>query len=213
MFFRDGCERGYSAGMKTLFPLLLLHLFSVAAPASIRVASYNVENLFDLHKEGTEYTEYIPYTGYGWNDKAFAVKVANIARVICDMKPDIIGLQEIESDRALAALQKGVRRCGWPMPYRAVADRKPTVVKTALLSRHPIVRKSEIDPDGSLKTRDILEVTVKTPKGPLTLFVNHWKSRSGPESRRLVSAVALMKRLKALPRGTDYVVLGDFNSD
>ena len=194
---------------KLLFTLLPLLLFS----GEIKVASWNVENLFDLKKSGAEYTEYIPFTGYGWNEKAFAIKVANISQVICDLKPDIIGLQEIESDGALAALQKGVAACGWPMGYRAIADDKPTVVKTALLSRFPIVEKREIDPDGSLATRNILEATVDAEGHRLRIFVNHWKSRNGPESRRVVSAKALMKRVKALPKGEDYLLLGDFNSD
>ena len=189
-----------------LFPLFL-------AARDITVASYNVENLFDLKKSGSEYTEYIPHTGYGWNEKAFSTKVENISRVICDLKPDIIGLQEIESDEALQALQRGVKRCGWPMPYRALADRKDTVVKTALLSKFPIVEKREIDPDGTLRTRNILEVTVNVDGHPLKIFVNHWKSRNGPESRRLVSAKALMRRVRSLPKTSDYILLGDFNSD
>jgi endonuclease/exonuclease/phosphatase family metal-dependent hydrolase len=197
--------------MKRAILSLLVPLWLAAA--TFKVASYNVENLFDLHKAGTEYTEFIPFTGYGWNEKAFRTKVANISKVLCDLKPDIVGLQEVESDRALAALQKGVAACGWPMPHRAIADTKPTPVKTALLSRFPIVQKIEIDPDGTLKTRNILEVTVKAEGRPLKLFVNHWKSRSGPESRRLVSAKALMRRLEKLPEGTDYALLGDFNSN
>jgi hypothetical protein len=47
----------------------------------------------------------------------------------------------------------------------------------------------------------------------LRLFVNHWRSKRGPESERIVYARALAKRLAALPPGTEYVVLGDFNSD
>ncbi|WP_201353186.1 endonuclease/exonuclease/phosphatase family protein [Hydrogenimonas urashimensis] len=197
--------------MKKLWIVPLLPLLLVAA--EFKVASYNVENLFDLKKSGSEYTEYIPFTGYGWNEKAFATKVRNISRVICDLKPDIIGLQEIESDEALKALQKGLMACGWKMPYRAIADNKPTVVKTALLSRYPIVEKSEIDPDGSLRTRNILETTVDLNGKHLKVFVNHWKSRNGPESRRIVSAEALMKRAMSLPKESDYILLGDFNSD
>ncbi len=187
--------------------LLPLTLFAL----EFRVASYNVENLFDLKKSGTEYTEYIPFTGYGWNEKTHGTKLKNIARVICDMKPDIIGLQEIESDEALGSLQRSVARCGLKLPYRAVADSKPTTVKTALLSKFPILYKREIDPDETTGTRSILEVAVSIDGKRLTLFVNHWKSRSGPESRRVVSAKALMKRLKEL--NGDYIVLGDFNSN
>ncbi|WP_457596364.1 endonuclease/exonuclease/phosphatase family protein [Hydrogenimonas sp.] len=194
-------------------PLLFFALVGALWALEFKVASYNVENLFDLHRNGSEYEEYVPGSRHGWDKKAFETKVANIARVLCDLRPDVVGLQEIESDRALAALQRGVKRCGWPMPYRTIADRKPTAVKTALLSRYPITRKREIDPDGTLKTRDILEATLDVAGHPLTLFVNHWKSRSGPESRRIVSAKALMKRLESLPPSTEYILLGDFNSD
>ncbi len=175
------------------------------------MASYNVENLFDLKKSGTEYTEYIPFTGYGWNEKTNGIKLKNIARVICDMKPDIIALQEIESDEALHSLQRAVAQCGLDLPFRAVADEKPTTVKTALLSKFPIIFKREIDPDGTTRSRSILEAAVSIDGRKLTLFVNHWKSRSGPESRRIVSAKALMKRLKELDG--DYIVLGDLNSN
>ncbi|NPA30184.1 MAG: hypothetical protein GXO33_08380 [Epsilonproteobacteria bacterium] len=193
-------------GWALLLPALL-------GAQTLKIATYNVENLFDLRKDGTEYTEYIPNTGYGWNKQTFRAKIRNIAQVICDLKPDIIGLQEIESDRALKALQNGVKACGHPMPYRLIADTKPTPVKTALLSRFPVLKRREIDPDGTLKTRNILEATLNVKGRPLTVFVNHWKSRSGPESRRIVSAKALMRRLRALAKKTDYIVLGDFNSD
>ncbi|BBG65776.1 hypothetical protein NNO_1073 [Hydrogenimonas sp.] len=195
--------------MKKIAILLLLPMLLQCR--EFRVASYNVENLFDLKKSGTEYTEYIPFTGYGWNEKMFSLKLKNISRVICDLKPDILALQEIESDDALRSLQKAAALCGSDFPYRAIADDKESTVKTALLSRFPILSKREIDPDGTLGTRNILEVTLSVDGRRLTLFVNHWKSRSGPESRRVVSAEALMKRLRNF-RG-DYVLLGDFNSN
>ncbi len=195
--------------MKKLFYILLLSvtLFGV----EFRVATYNVENLFDLEKSGTEYTEYIPFTGYGWNEKNYRRKLENISKVICDLKPDIIALQEIESAKALDALKRSVAECGIELPYSAIADEKPTTVKNALLSRFPILQKREIDPDGTLRIRNILEVKLDIEGSELTLFVNHWKSRSGPESMRIVSAEALMKRLENF-KG-EYILLGDFNSN
>jgi len=192
--------------------ILLITIFSLFA-RDFRIASYNVENLFDLKKSGNEYVEYIPNQEYGWDKNAFKIKVKNIAQVICDLKPDIIGLQEIESLIALKVLQKAVNGCGWSMPYEAIANKKSTTVKTALLSKFPIIKKREIDPDGTFKTRNILEVVVKIDGKKLRIFVNHWKSRNSGESRRLVSAKALAKRLMQLPKEDDYVLLGDFNSN
>jgi len=66
--------------MKNLIVLLILTCQLVAK--DFRVASYNVENLFDLQRSGSEYSEYIPYTKYGWNKRAFSIKVNNIAHAI-----------------------------------------------------------------------------------------------------------------------------------
>ncbi|MCF6201412.1 MAG: hypothetical protein L3J42_04725 [Hydrogenimonas sp.] len=196
-------------GMKISIFILFLPLYLLCG--EFRVATYNVENLFDLKKSGSEYTEYIPYTGYGWNEESFKVKLENISRVICDLKPDIIALQEIESDEALHSLQKAAKACGASLPYRAIADKKDTTVKCALLSKFMIVDKKEIDPDPKSKLRTILEVTVEIENSRLTLFINHWKSRSGPESLRLKSAKALLKALSQVEN--DYILLGDLNSN
>ena len=196
--------------MKNLIILLVLTCHLVAK--DFRVASYNVENLFDLQRSGLEYSEYTPYTKHGWNKRAFSIKINNIAQVICDMKPDIVGLQEIESDNSLKALQKALKRCGLNMPHKALASKKQTTIKVALLSKFPIVKKREISFSSSLRSRNILEVLLNVDGRELYVFVNHWKSRKGVESRRVRSAKALMKRLLKLPKDSDYIVLGDFNS-
>ncbi len=195
---------------RSILALLLPPLFLAAH--TFRVASYNIENLFDLQKNGTEYTEYIPNTKYGWNEKMFSLKTDNIARVICDMKPDIIGLQEVESIIALRRLLSAVNRCGVSLVFSAIAKRKPTTVKTAVLSKYPIIDIDEIDPDSTLRTRNILEATIEIEGNRLHIFVNHWKSRSGPESRRIVSAKALARRLAMIEGAEEYILLGDFNS-
>ena len=197
--------------MKSLI-ILLLFAYQLIAK-DFRVASYNVENLFDLQRGGSEYSEYIPYTKHGWNKRAFNIKVNNIAQVICDMKPDIIGLQEIESDNSLKALQKALKRCGLNMPYRALADKKPTTVKNALLSKFRIVKKSEIEVSNRLKFRNILETIIDIDGRKLHIFVNHWMSKKAKESERVKSAKALVKRLKRVQKDCDYIILGDLNSD
>ena len=178
---------------------------------TIRVATYNVENLFDLKRSGHEYAEYIPHTQWQWNEENYRKKLKNIARVIVDVNPDIIALQEIESDRALRDLQIELKRAGLYLPYRAIADAKDTTVKTALLSKLPIKVKREVWVGRSFKRRNILEVKIDFGGEALYLFINHWKSKSGPESERMFYAKALKKRLVELG-AVNYVLLGDFNS-
>ncbi len=182
------------------------------ATQTIRIAAYNVENLFDLVRSGHEYSEYIPNTSWRWNRGTYRKKLKNVARVVADMRPDIVALEEIESRQALKDLQAELKRQGCYLPYLAIADAKSTTVKVALLSRLPIRSKREIWVTHGYKYRNILEARFSVGGENLYVFVNHWKSKAGPESMRLVSARALKRRLDALG-DVNYVLVGDFNED
>lgn len=177
----------------------------------MKIAAYNVENLFDLKYDGTEYSEYIPNTVWQWNSKTYRQKIKNISKVIVDINPDIIALTEIESDICLKDLQAEITRQGLYFRYRAIADKKQTSVKSAILSKYPI-RKKEIAISQSRGTRNILEATAIIEGKPLYIYVNHWKSKSGPESKRILYAKALKKRLDQLPPNSNYILAGDFNA-
>lgn len=179
---------------------------------SVKIASYNVENLFDLHFDGTEYVEYIPNSSWQWNPENYRKKLHNLAQVIADMRPDVIALQEIETVHALKDLQATLNRKGLYYRHRAIADKKNTTVRVALLSRHPITYAKEIPVSANRGVRSILEVKLLIGGQPLYLFVNHWKSKSGPESKRILSAKALRKRLDELGHDQPFLLLGDFNS-
>ncbi len=178
----------------------------------MKIASYNIENLFDLNYDGSEYLEYIPGTSWQWNEVNYKKKLRNIAKVIVDIKPDIIALQEIESLTALKDLKKEIKRQGLYFRYHAFAGGKNTTVKVAVLSRYPITYAKEISVSANRKYRAILEVKLDINGQSLYLFNNHWKSKSGPESRRIISAKALRKRLDSLGHDKPIVLLGDFNS-
>ncbi|MBN2896954.1 MAG: endonuclease/exonuclease/phosphatase family protein [Campylobacterales bacterium] len=178
----------------------------------VRVATYNVENLFDLKRDGNEYTEYIPNTSWKWNTQTYRAKIDNITRVIAELNADIVALQEIESREALRELQKSLGRSGVYYPYMAIADGKNSTVKVALLSRFPFDYTKELRVTQSLKYRNILEAKFTIGDDALYLFVNHWKAKSGPESERIVSARVLKKRLYELGHDKAIVLLGDFNS-
>lgn len=179
---------------------------------SFTVASYNVENLFDMNRDGTEYDDYTPYGPSGWTQSVMDIKFDNIARVLKDLDADILALQEIETGKALALLQQGLNRMGMAYPYSAIADGRPTAVKCAVLSRYPIRSKEEIRA-GHDQERNILKLTVDIDGALLILYVNHWKSKNGPESRRITYAKALSDDIGRLNPNADYILTGDFNSD
>ena len=139
-------------------------------------------------------------------------KIRNLSEVICDLDADVIALQEVENDGVLERLQRMLRRVGCPYPQRAITTGAGRPVHVALLSRVRIARKREISVTRSGRERRILEAVLATDP-PLRLFVNHWRSKRGPESERIRYAKALRRRLERLPVGTEYLLLGDFNSD
>ncbi len=178
----------------------------------MKIATYNVENLFDMNDDGTEYEEYIPNGLWGWDETMYRTKLRHTAEVIRDIGADVIGLQEIESESALKDLKAELNRQGLYYPYYAFARTKNSTVNNALLSRYPIQSALKLPVGASRKYRDILEVKILLDGKPLRIFVNHWKSKSGPESERILCAKRLALRLKELPPDEPFVLIGDFNS-
>lgn len=198
--------------MKIIFILLLLQSI-IFGGTHLKIATYNVENLFDLRKNGYEYREYIPYTKANWNNKTYKIKLQNIAKVIKEINADIIALQEIESLQALKDLRLTLKKKGLYYQFYKIANQKNTTVKVALLSKLPFVYTKEIKVTSSYKYRNILEVKYKINNQDIYLFINHWKAKSGPESMRIVSAKALKKRINTIGKDKNIILLGDFNSD
>ncbi len=196
-----------------IFAIVLFILSSLQGETVVKIATYNVENLFDLKKSGYEYKEYIPNTKSNWNFKNYKIKLTNIARVIQDINADIIALQEIESLEALKDLRFTLKQHGLYYQYYKIADYKNTTIKVALLSKIPFVSVNEIAVQSSYKYRNILEAKFKINNQELYLLINHWKSKEGPESMRIVSAKKVLKRTYELGTEKNIIVLGDFNSD
>ncbi len=196
------------------FLVLLLFVSSLLFGGNIlKIATYNVENLFDLHRSGHEYKEYIPNTKANWNARTYKIKLHNTARVIRDINADIIGLQEIESLQALKDLRYTLKRMGLYYQYYKIANLKNTTIKVAILSKIPFVYTTEIAVKQSYRYRNILEAKFKIHGQDLYILVNHWKSKAGPESMRIVSARKLHKRVEELGTDKNIIALGDFNSD
>jgi len=179
---------------------------------TFKVVTYNLENLFDLTRDGTEYQEYIPNTGYGWTRDIANIKYTNIARVIKDLGGDVVALQEVESKKALIALLLKLKDFGVDYPYLEIADSKATPVKCAVLSKFPITEKEEIQVYNKI-ARNILKITLDIDGNHLILFINHWKSKRGPESMRIAYAKKLKNEIGKLKEDVDFILIGDFNSN
>ena len=194
------------------FAIFILIISLLKGNTIIKIATYNVENLFDLKKSGREYQEYIPNTNSKWNLKNYNIKLKNLARVIKDVNADIIALQEIESLQALKDLRYKLKYNGVYYRYYKITQYKDTTTKVAILSKIPFVYTHEIAVKSSYRYRNILEAKFKIDNEELYILVNHWKSKAGPESMRITSAKILLKRTKELGKNKNIILLGDFNS-
>lgn len=197
--------------MKILYILLLL--LTVLSGEVIKIATYNVDNLFDLNNDGREYEEYIPYGNNKWDDKAYKAKIDNISRVISELKADIIALQEVESREALKDLRFAIKQKGLYYEYYDIADQKNTTVKVAILSKYPFLYTKELYVSRGDSFRNILEAKLKINNKDMYIFINHWNSKKHPESSRIISAKTLIQRVEEIGLDKNIVLLGDFNSD
>ena len=198
--------------MKNIKLLIIFYFlfFTLSLNAiEFKVASYNVENLFDLNNDGTEYKEYKPYTRY-WNKKALNTKLNNITRVIKDIDADIISLQEIESKKALSLLLKKLKK----YKHSYFLKNKNSAIGLAILSKFPIIKNQRIKINNFNKhSRPILKSTISINNHKLIVYTNHWKSKRSAESTRIPYAQSLIKDINKLNKDDDYIILGDLNSN
>jgi predicted extracellular nuclease len=161
----------------------------------LRVATFNVRRFFDTLCEsqlcGPDDYEEQP------TQEAFDARALQLADAIRALDPDVISLQEIETQACLDAL---LARIGDAMPHGVLGEIATTAsVDVAVLSKTPIDlvighRASEplVLPDGSTTTfsRELLEVHTRSSSGvEVILFATHFKSKSGDDPpRRLAEA-------------------------
>ena len=211
--------------MKPFLAALFLGLWCAACPLvvpALTLMSYNVENLFDDVRDGSEYREFDPGRGK-WSTESFLVRVGRLSEVIRKSVPggpDILLLQEVENGNALKAfVETGARGMGYS--WRALVPKKGLAANVAIVSRLPIarVRTHAVGPwKGAAPVRDILEAQVETAGHRLYVFNNHWKSKTegakATEASRRESAAVLARRIAEILAEdpvADIVAAGDMN--
>lgn len=214
-------------GMRIILILLFLAVARAAAaqpPATnqLVVASWNVENLFDPYSDPANpgATNYTPAGWARWTPARYAMKLDHLAEVIAAMRPDVLGLIEIENRRVLEDLTRVLRDSyHFDLPvilHREGEDRRG--IDVAMLARFAPVATNWITP--VTQQRDILIARFDIRGRPLTVCLNHWKSWVGPQAEnvriRTVEAQAargeIARRLAGNPAAA-IVALGDFNDN
>jgi predicted extracellular nuclease len=215
-----------------LFLLIATLIASVPAQliaAELCLASWNVENLFDLEDdpsvEGDE--EFTPQSDKKWTKERQEIKLKNLSSIISKLNngrgPDVLGLCEIENRQVVELLVASLAPLG--RKYEIVHKDSPSDrgIDTALIYDAKVFDLVDkkfhfVDSDN---TRDIVEAELKRVGSgadgkSLYVFVNHWPSRGNDEWQRCLAGSVLRKRideiLSADPKA-DIVMVGDFNDE
>ncbi len=211
---------------------------------ALRVGTFNLENLFLRYKildkergsrqpKPIEPDRFVAEGGHinmlGMTIEDFGPISTSLrketARVIRDNNPDILAVQEVESQEALFQFNRkylGDDR----FPYYLVVDGNDSrQIDVGFLSRWPIQRVAThqhlpttiSDRRKKVFSRDCLEVTFDVEGKEITMFNNHLTSRiSDPDGtgRRVPQAEAIVDIVRARfrDRRENWIICGDFNA-
>lgn len=184
----------------------ILFLWLVAAVSifcvDIKIATYNVENLFDAKNDGSEYKDFVVGKSE-WNEKKASVKFKAVSAKIKELNADIIALQEIENEAILKELMKDT---GYK--YFVFSKGKNAPIGLGLLSKIKPVRSEKISIP-NVKTRDVLKADFVSENINFSLFALHFPARKNPIKQRKTAFLTLKS---AIDGGKSNIVLGDFNT-
>lgn len=197
------------------------------------IVFYNVENLFDtVNDPDIEDDEFTPGGSKKWDIEKYSKKLKDLSEVFYSTNkkelPEIIGLCEVENKKVLKDLiaTKKLRRGNYKIVHKNSRDTRG--IDAALLYRPDqfryITHKSipiNFRYDTVDALRSILYVKGKSSENQLFhFFVNHWKSRSGGQSKtepkRIFSAVTLRRAVDSIlnfEQEAKIIIMGDFNDD
>lgn len=195
----------------------------------LRVAFYNVENLFDtLDTPDKIDEEYLPSAEKLWGTERYGIKMENLSKVINSMMdgstPLFVGVCEVENEAVVRDLASHIPGLDAVAHVESpdVRGIDNALMYNSKLFKVELVEGLTVPFEGEdYHTRDILHVQGKLcgMKESIHIFVNHWPSRRGgtEESnfRRVNAATVLDTKLDELSEDgpITFIIMGDFNDE
>ena len=208
----DGGERSAASDAAQINPVLE----GSERSTSVRVVSFNVENLFDDVDDPRTRDEGTPTKP--------EEDLVKLARALALAGGDVVTLQEVENADILNDFLD--KYLPGMYPYRALVEGNDIRgIDVAVISKHPIDNVQSHKklrfpmPDGkkTFLRRDLLRVDVSIKGMPLTVYTTHFKAHAGgrqADEVRLGEAKAvreiIAEEMREFP-GRRYVLTGDFN--
>lgn len=182
--------------------LILFFVISVFG-VDIKIATFNVENLFDGKNHGTEYRDF-KIGKSNWSNSKYLKKSKELSKFLSEVGADIVALQEIENEDVLRRLASGS-----DYKYYKFSKPKGSPFGVGVMSKIKIDSSSYYR-FGDIKTRDILRVNFKIGEYKFSLFNLHFLSQKNSKFDRKKEINQL---LKFCNNALNAIIVGDFNED
>ena len=194
------------------------------AQKSVRIAFYNVENLFDTLDGENDDAEFLPGGKNNWDTQKFNEKITHIREVLLALKkPIITGFSEIENYSVVRKIisHKDFKNYGivhYESPDARGIDLAMIYdsAKLTLLESGKI--RFVLPGEQKATTRDILWAKYQSKKSIFYVTVNHWPSRRGgaddTDVKRVKAAETVghfIDSLLTLDPNSKIILLGDLN--
>lgn len=200
--------------------VLALGLLAFARAETLTIATYNLENYGSANR--------LTAAGYRADYPKPEVQKSALRGVIRGLNADVLVVQEMGGAAHLEELRRDLRAEGFDYPHATLASAVDEDRHVAILARRPLrAVKTHTDLQfaylGTKETvkRGLLEATIATVTGDVTVFAVHLKSRfterpDDPLSaiRRAGEATAIRDRVLQrfpAPASGRFVLLGDCN--
>ena len=214
----------------TVFLLLLFFNIPAQSQDTLFLASWNLQNLFDtLDDPQKNDEEFLPNGRMQWTEERLDKKMYNLARVIRSMNngagPDLLGVCEVEHQALLdSMIKKFLPDLDYKTAYCESPDNRGIDNGLIFKANEFKVLNVQVDTvhlSGGWPTRLIFGVNLlMNNEKKLTVFVNHWPSRSvgqlKSEPNRIETAWTLrcaVDRIFRIEPNAKIFIIGDFNDE
>ena len=186
-FAVTGC--GVQFSQEPLFGSSKTEVSAAEKARSLSLACWNAQTFFDAVTDGSEYTDF--KNASKWTKDKYVRRLEKLCEVMTILNADVLVLEEIENEAVVQDIVNRLASGAWnrkkSWQYACFAKEPGSAIGCAVFSRYELINicvhsmDIQIHKEAQPSSRPIMQMTVLVGDKDFTLFVNHWKSKSGGE--------------------------------
>ena len=190
---------------------------------TVSLACWNAQTFFDAVTDGTEYSDF--QNSSKWTKEKYTRRLQKLCEVMALLNSDVLVLEEIENESVVQDIVNRLSDNSWnrkkSWQYACFAKESGSAIGCAVFSRYELTDLCvhsldiRVHKEKQPSSRPVMQMTVLVGNKEFTLFVNHWKSKSGGEAETEIwrdwQEALLAERALASQSPAPVVMCGDFN--